>query len=65
MPPLHQQRSVLLDTNAKLIREWLRKLGPERQLDVLKSLLRNFSLAELQAMQAHVNLQVKSDDTAA
>jgi 16S rRNA G1207 methylase RsmC len=58
MPPLHQQRSVLLDANAKLIREWFRELPPDGQLSVLCSMLSRFSLSDLQTMNAHLQQQV-------
>jgi hypothetical protein len=58
MTPLHLQRSTLLDGNAKLIREWFRELTPVQQLDVLKSLLRKFSITELQTMNVHLQQQV-------
>lgn len=59
MAPLWEQRRNLIDANAKLMREWLRQLPPEQQLNLFESMLRKYSVTELRAMNTHLKAQVR------
>ena len=58
MAALHEQRRQLVEENARLIQQWLALMDAERQLTLLRSMVRTYSLQELRVMNAHIREQL-------
>jgi len=58
MPTLYEQRSVLISENTDLILRWLAVLDERGKHNVIRSMVKKYTLAQLRQMQDHVQQQI-------
>jgi len=58
MTPQYEQRRELVRENATIIRQWLALSDDGTQEEILRSLVKEFSLPDLRKMNAHVKEQL-------
>ena len=54
MTAIHEQRTQLINENARMIQQWLNLLSQEEQLPLLRSLVNGYPHSQLRAMNTHV-----------
>jgi len=59
MPPLWEQRAKLIEENTDLLVEWLSLLAPKGQRNVLRSMVRRFTLPQLSLSNEHMKGEIE------
>ena len=62
MPPLYEQRRILIEENTTLIKRWLSVLDERGKRNVISSMVKKYTLPELRQMRDHVRHQIAIDE---
>jgi hypothetical protein len=58
MPPLYQQRAELIETNTDLLLQWLTLSSPETQRNIIRSMVKKYTLPQLRIIEVHLRAEV-------